>query len=63
MTQQHEGGDLERVERALESVNESRRSALRKMLMVAYVAPVVASFAIEGMVVGASAAAPNSTVS
>ncbi len=39
----------EKLEEQLESVDEERRSAIRKIVMgAAYVAPVVASFAMQG---------------
>lgn len=39
----------EQLEEQLETVDESRRSAIRKIVMgAAYVTPVVASFAMQG---------------
>ena len=58
--------EADRMERALETIDESRRAALRKLVVGAvFVAPVVASFAINGLTVGPAHAITtiNSTVS
>jgi len=58
MTDNHQ---VDRVEAALDRVDESKRSSLRKIVLgTAFVAPVVASFAINGMMVTPALAA-NST--
>lgn len=45
--------DLDRMERALETVDEGKRAALRQLVAGAvFVAPVVASFAINGLLIG-----------
>jgi len=50
----------EQLEKQLESVDEERRSAIRKIVMgAAYVAPVVASFAMQGRSSVALAQAAN----
>jgi len=53
-----------RVDEALEAVDPSKRAFLRKVVVTtAFAAPVVASFAIDGMVVSKAIAQPtNSTV-
>ncbi|MBL8579972.1 MAG: hypothetical protein JNK47_22435 [Mesorhizobium sp.] len=44
--------DQERLNNALETIDESRRGALRKLVVTAsFAPPVVASFAINGMMV------------
>ena len=43
-----------RLDQALETVDESKRSALRKMLAGAFAAPVVTTFAVSGMMVSAA---------
>ena len=43
--------DNERLDHALETVDESKRSALRKMLAGAFAAPVVTTFAVSAMMV------------
>ncbi|MDR3471339.1 MAG: hypothetical protein P4M09_06575 [Devosia sp.] len=57
-----ERNSSDRLEAAMESIDESKRTALRKLVVAtAFVAPVVASFAIDGMMVSSAlAAAPNS---
>ena len=60
-----EGRELDRVEAALDRVDEGKRSALRKIVLgTAFAAPVVASFAINGMMVTPAMAvsSSNSTV-
>ena len=50
----------DKIEVALLTVSEGRRSLLRKVVATgagAFVAPVVASFAIEGMLVASSTSA------
>jgi hypothetical protein len=58
-------GDNEKadgVNKALESIDESKRATLRKMIVgAAYVAPVVTSFAIDGMTVSSALADVNQT--
>lgn len=53
----------DRVDGALESVDESKRSALRKMVVgAAFAAPAVATFAVSGMMVtSASAYTPTNS--
>jgi hypothetical protein len=54
------GGD--RINAALDRVDEAKRSSLRKIVLgSAFVAPAVASFAINGMMVTPAMALPNST--
>ncbi len=49
------------LDAALEGVNEDRRQFLRKVVLTtAFTAPVVASFAVDGMMVSSALAAPNS---
>ena len=58
--------ELDRQERALETIDENKRAALRQLVAGAvFVAPVVASFAINGLTVSAAhaTAITNSTVS
>ena len=44
--------DEDRLNRALEMIDESKRGSLRKLLVTAsFAPPVVASFAINGMIV------------
>ena len=44
--------DQDRLDTALESIDESKRGALRKLLVgAAFAPPVVASFAVNGMIV------------
>ncbi|MDF2983556.1 MAG: hypothetical protein K0Q69_3328 [Devosia sp.] len=51
----------ERLEQALETVDQGRRDALRKLVTTsAFAAPVVVSFAIDGLMVSPAFAA-NST--
>lgn len=57
--------EIERLDQALETVDQSRRAALRKLVTTtAFAVPVVASFAINGLTVNpAMAAGGNGTVS
>ncbi|MGN6100206.1 MAG: hypothetical protein ACTHOR_03585 [Devosia sp.] len=58
------GGD--RIDAALDRVDEAKRSSLRKIVLgSAFVAPAVASFAINGMMVTPAIAAnlTNSSIS
>jgi hypothetical protein len=44
--------DQDRLNRALETIDESKRASLRKLVVgAAFVPPVVASFAVSGMIV------------
>jgi hypothetical protein len=59
-----EKSEGERLEQALETVDQGRRDALRKLVTTsAFVAPVVASFAINGLTVSPALAGINSTTS
>ena len=59
MTKNHD----DRLERALETIDAGKRDSMRKLVIgAAFVAPVVASFAIEGMMVS-PAMASNITTS
>jgi hypothetical protein len=53
----------DRLEAAMEAIDESKRASLRRMVVATtFVAPVVASFAIDGMMVSSALAkAVNST--
>jgi hypothetical protein len=52
---------VDRVEAALDRVDEAKRSSLRKIVLgTAFAAPVVASFAINGMMVTPAMALPAS---
>ena len=56
---------VDRVEAALDRVDEAKRSSLRKIVLgTAFAAPVVASFAVSGMMVTPAMAESisNSTV-
>jgi hypothetical protein len=56
---QHEN---ERLEQALETVDPTRREALRKIVRASvFAAPVVASFAVDGLTVSPAMAGPNSS--
>ena len=47
-----EKNESERLERALETIDHSRRDALRKLVTTsAFAVPVVVSFAIDGLTV------------
>ena len=49
-----------KIDEALSGVSEERRSFLKKVAATsAFAAPVVASFAIQGMMVSSAAAIPN----
>jgi hypothetical protein len=50
-----------RLDQALDTIDASKRESMRKLVIGSFVVPVVASFAIEGMMV--TAAAANSTSS
>jgi hypothetical protein len=52
-----------RLEQALETIDAGKRDSMRKLVIGTFVAPVVASFAIEGMMVTAASAASNTTTS
>ena len=56
-------GEIQRLERALETIDEEKRASMRKILTsAAFAIPVVVSFSIDGMTVGAAhAAAGNGT--
>lgn len=56
-------GDGDRMERALETIDQSKRDSMRKLITTAaFAVPVVASFAVDGLVVGSALGAyPNST--
>jgi hypothetical protein len=59
-----EKNELERLEKALETVDITRREALRKLVTTtAFVAPVVVSFAVDGLTVSPALAQANSTSS
>lgn len=53
------------LDSALDSVSEDRRSFLRKVVLTtAFTAPIVASFAVDGMMVSSASAFPgNQTIS
>lgn len=53
------------LDSALEGVSEDRRQFLRKVVLTsAFAAPIVASFAVDGMMVSSASAYPgNQTVS
>lgn len=51
-----------RLEQALDTIDASKRDSMRRLVIGTFVAPVVASFAIEGMMV-TSASAANTTTS
>ena len=65
MSEQDKGGELDRLESALETIDASKRESMRKMVVgTMFIAPVVMSFAINGLTVGpAMAFIPNSTTS
>lgn len=47
------------LDTALEGVNEDRRQFLRKVVLTtAFAAPVVASFAVDGMMISSASAEP-----
>jgi hypothetical protein len=50
------------LDTALEGVSEDRRAFLRKVVLTtAFTAPIVASVAVDGMMVSAMAIPPNSS--
>lgn len=52
----------DRLNKALESIDESKRSSMRKLLVgAAFVPPVVASFAINGMMVSSASGQAGSS--
>jgi hypothetical protein len=54
--------EQDRLNKALESVDESKRAAMRKLLVgAAFVPPVVASFAINGMMVSSASGQSGSS--
>ncbi len=55
MSNLNDGG---RLDQALETIDESKRSAMRKMLIGAFVAPAVTTFAVNSMMVSTANAAP-----
>lgn len=57
--------ESERLEQALETVDTSRREALRKLVATsAFAVPVVVSFAVSGLTVSSALAVSlNSTIS
>jgi hypothetical protein len=58
VTEQNNGGELERAEQALETIDVSKRESLRKIVLgTMFVAPVVVSFAIDGLMVSPAMAA------
>ncbi len=57
-----EKSESERLEQALETVDQGRRDALRKLVTTtAFAAPVVVSFAINGLTVNPALAAGNAS--
>lgn len=59
-----EKNESERLEQALETVDQGRRDALRKLVTTsAFAVPVVVSFAVDGLTVSPALAASNSTTS
>lgn len=56
--------ESERLEQALDTVDQGRRDALRKLVTTsAFAVPVVVSFAVDGLMVSPAMAAGNSTTS
>jgi hypothetical protein len=54
--------EAERLDRALETIDQSKRDAMRKLITTAaFAVPVVASFAIDGLVVSPALAANGSS--
>lgn len=51
--------DKPSVDSALESIDESKRDTLRRLVTGVFVAPVVASFAMSGLTTTASAQGVN----
>lgn len=59
-----EKNESERLEQALETVDQGRRDALRKLVTTsAFAVPVVVSFAVDGLMVSPALASSNSTTS
>ena len=60
---EHNQDELARMEKALETIDASKRESLRKLVGgAAFAVPVVASFAINGLTIGSAFAAHgNST--
>ena len=57
-----EKSESERLEQALETVDQGRRDALRKLVTTtAFAAPVVVSFTINGLTVNPALAAGNAS--
>jgi hypothetical protein len=52
-----------RLDQALDTIDASKRESMRKLVIGSFVVPVVASFAIEGMMVTAASAVNNTTTS
>jgi len=53
LSDNRDAGDSERLERALETIDQSKRDSMRKMIAgAAFAAPIVISFAIDGLTVG-----------
>ena len=60
-----QNNESERLEQALETVDQGRREAMRKLIATsAFAVPVVVSFAVNGLTVSSALAIPiNSTTS
>lgn len=59
-----DNNERERLELALETIDQGRRDALRKLVTAsAFAVPVVVSFAVDGLTVSPALAASNSTAS
>lgn len=57
-----EKNESERLEQALETIDQGRREALRKLVSAsAFAVPVVVSFAIDGLTVSPALASGNSS--
>jgi hypothetical protein len=48
-----------KIDEALDTVDASKRSTLKRMATMSFVAPVVASFAMDGLTVGSALAADS----
>jgi hypothetical protein len=48
--------DPKGIDAALETVDVAKRATLRRMATMAFVTPVVASFALDGMAIGQASA-------
>jgi hypothetical protein len=58
-----ENNDIERLEQALKTVDVTRRDALRKIVLTtAFVAPVVASFTVDGLTVSSALAQSGNSI-